>query len=111
MTADLQGTIKMTLPNIKDFEDYQEDDTWEKFTKRFVEQSGRPLPFPCTIFDEEPVEVRNPFSGNSCLLQPDAVAVYDMISGGNLTGNYALVDAGCQWFRQYFPKEYMKLLD
>ena len=40
----------------------------------------RKLPFACVILDSEAVEVRNPFSGASCMLEPDAVAVYDCIS-------------------------------
>ena len=32
----------------------------------------RKLPFECLIMDSEPVEVRNPFSGQSCILEPDA---------------------------------------
>ena len=102
----------MTLPNIEDIEDFEaEEDTWEKFTVSFVAKSGRPLPFECTIYDEEAQKITNPFSGESCMVEPDAVAVYDMISGGNLTGNYELVRQGCDWFRRYFPKQYMILLD
>ena len=71
----------------------------------------RKLPFDCLIMDSEPVEVRNPFSGESCILEPDAVAVYDSIMGANMTGNYKMVEKGCNWFRKYFPVEYMILLD
>jgi hypothetical protein len=88
-----------------------EEQQFEKHTKEYVKITGRALPFKCTIFDFEPVEVTNPFSGEGCLLEPDAVAVYDMITGGNLTGNYELVRQGCDWFRQHFPKQYMILLD
>ena len=45
------------------------------------------------------------------MLEPDAVAVYDMIAGGNLTGDYEIVRQGCDWFRKHFPKQYMILLD
>lgn len=71
----------------------------------------RKLPFKCMILDNAPVEVRNPFSGQSCILEPDAVAVYDSIMGGNMTGNYNIVEKGCNWFRKHFPAEYMILLD
>lgn len=71
----------------------------------------RKLPFECTIYDEAPVEVTNPFSGEACMLEPDAVAVYDTIMGANMTGRYDLVRKGCEWFRKHFPKEYMILLD
>ena len=38
------------------------------------------LPFKCMILDKEPVRVSNPFSGESCMLTPEAVAVYDVIN-------------------------------
>ena len=71
----------------------------------------RKLPFDCIIYDAEPVRITNPFSGESCMLEPDAVAVYDVIMGGNMMGNYDLVAKGCAWFRKHFPAEYMTLLD
>ncbi len=72
---------------------------------------SRPLPFECLILDSEPVSVTNPFSGESCMLPEDAVAVYDMVMGANMFGKYDLVRDGCAWFRKYFPTEYMVLLD
>lgn len=69
------------------------------------------LPFSCAILDLEPVEVRNPFSGEACVLTPEAVAVYDTITGANMTGDYKTVRLGLDWFRKHFPKEYMVLLD
>jgi hypothetical protein len=69
------------------------------------------MPFDCAILDLEPVEVRNPFSGESCVLTPEAVAVYDSISGANMMGDYKMVRQGLDWFRKYFPEEYMILLD
>ena len=63
------------------------------------------------ILDDAPVEVKNPFSGASCMLEPDAVAVYDCITGANITGDYKTVRKGLDWFRKYFPEEYMVLLD
>jgi hypothetical protein len=71
----------------------------------------RKLPFDCMVFDKEPVEVKNPFSGQSCILEPDAVAVYDCISGANMMGDYKTVRKGLDWFRKHFPQEYMILLD
>ena len=69
------------------------------------------LPFKCMILDNEPVEVTNPFSGQSCMLVPEAVAVYDCITGANITGNYDMVRKGLDWFMEHFPEEYMILLD
>ena len=45
------------------------------------------LPFDCTIYDKEPVIVQNPFSGESCELTPEAVAVYDTLKLGTLEGD------------------------
>ena len=69
------------------------------------------LPFKCMILDDEPVQVTNPFSGQSCILVPEAVAVYDCITGANITGNYDMVRKGLDWFMEHFPEEYMILLD
>lgn len=69
------------------------------------------LPFECLILDESPVEVTNPFSGESCMLTPEAAAVYDTIKGAEIMGSYELVQQGIAWFIQHFPEEYMTLLD
>ena len=69
------------------------------------------LPFECEIYDTEPVSVTNPFSGQSCVLTPEAVAVYDMIKGAEMVGEYDLVRKGIDWFREHFPEEYYILLD
>ena len=69
------------------------------------------MPFECAILDLTPVEVRNPFSGESCVLTPEAVAVYDTISGANMMGDYKTARLGLDWFQEHFPKEYMVLLD
>lgn len=71
----------------------------------------RKLPFDCMVIDKEPVRVSNRFSGESVLLQPDAVAVYDSIMGAEMIGDYKRVQKGLDWFRRYFPEEYMVLLD
>jgi hypothetical protein len=69
------------------------------------------LPFKCEIYDTEPVFVENPFSGRGCTLTPEAVAVYDVIRGAEMLGQYELVRQGLDWFREHFPAEYMTLLD
>jgi|TARA_R110000803_G_scaffold131445_1_gene198723 hypothetical protein len=71
----------------------------------------RPLPFQCKIYDKGPVKVINQFSGESCMLEPDAVAVFDSIKGAEITKEYDMAQKGLIWFRKYFPKEYMILLD
>jgi hypothetical protein len=55
--------------------------------------------------------VTNPFSGASCLLTPEAVAVYDIIKGCEYTRNYYSMQQGLEWFQNNYPKEYMLLLD
>jgi len=69
------------------------------------------LPFDCAILDKEPVAVQNPFSGETCMLTPEAVAVYDTIKGSEMMGDYATVRKGLDWFMTNFPEEYFVLLD
>jgi len=69
------------------------------------------LPFDCMVLDKNPVEVKNPFSGESCMLTPEAVAVYDTIKGCEMVGDYDMVAKGLDWFAENFPSEYMVLLD
>lgn len=88
----------------------------EAFMKAFVGKAkkphpDRPLPFKCRILDDKPEEVRNELSGGSCMLEPDAIAVYDMIKGAEMFNDFEIVRKGCDWFKKYFPKEYMVLLD
>jgi|TARA_B100001964_G_scaffold203650_1_gene232847 hypothetical protein len=71
----------------------------------------RKLPFECEILDSKPVEVSNRFTGESCILPPDAVAVYDCIIGAEMMGNYKTVRQGLDWFQKHFITEYMILLD
>jgi len=87
------------------------DLTLQEKTEAFVAQSNRPLPFQCVIFNDEPQLVENRFGGASCMLQPDAIAVYDMIMGAEIMGNWELMDLGKDWFLKYFPEQYMILLD
>lgn len=58
-----------------------------------------------------PETVINPFSGESCELEPEAVAVYDLTKGAEMLEDYATVRACLDYFRQRWPKEYMILLD
>lgn len=81
---------------------------------------NRPLPFTCIVLDE-PETVSNPFTGESVLLSPDAVAVYDVLMGAQLFAQGAkgekadkawdVVRAGLDWFRKHEPRAYMVLLD
>ena len=85
------------------------------------------LPFASADYSTTPLEmetVTNPFSGESIAMPRFAVAVYDVITGSNLMaeqydskhgiGTSPLwndVRKGLDWFKQYFAKEYMVLLD
>jgi|TARA_R110000851_G_scaffold233296_1_gene385825 hypothetical protein len=68
-------------------------------------------PFEGLAIGTEPETVENRFGGDSCLLNPEAVAVYDLIMGAESLGDYDTVEKGCSWFRENFPAEYMVLLD
>ncbi len=57
------------------------------------------------------IEVQNRFSGATASLPWFAVAVYDMIIGAERLEDYKTMQNGLSWFRQYFPKEYMTILD
>jgi len=72
--------------------------------------SNRKLPFDCMVGTDKEM-VTNPFSGESCMLEPDAVAVYDTIMGAQMFSDYKTLQKGLDWFRRYFPAEYMVLLD
>ena len=57
------------------------------------------------------IEVPNRFSGEKASLPWFAVAVYDLIMGAEQFNDYNTMQQGLDWFRQYFPKQYMTLLD
>ena len=63
------------------------------------------------VLDTEPVLVTNPFSGESIELNPVEVTVYDIIMGAQTFGAYRTVQTGLEWFRRFYPREYMILLD
>ena len=85
------------------------------------------LPFADADYSATPLEmetVKNPFSGESIALPKFAVAVYDVTMGSNLIAerydqahgmgtspDWKLVRKGLDWFRRYFAREYMVLLD
>ena len=90
------------------------------------------LPFPDADYSDQPFEmeeVKNPFSGQSIDLPRFAAIIYDTVIDLNLkaerkdsaTGqppgisehqdDWQKVRNGINFFRQYFAKEYMVLLD
>lgn len=68
-------------------------------------------PFAIVIMDKTDVKIENPYSGESVMLTPQAVAVYDCIKGAEQLGESDIMEQGLDWFRQHYPKEYMVLLD
>ena len=83
--------------------------------KQSVEYNGKRYTLPFLVAKEslstEEDTVRNRFGGESCTLPAFAIAVYDVIIGSEMLGDYKTVRQGLDWFRQYFAKEYMVLLD
>ena len=74
-------------------------------------ETNRPLPFDCIIMDANPTKVTHPLSGASCVLPPDAIAVFDTILGAEILNDYKTMRKGLDWFMKYFPTEYFILLD
>ena len=71
----------------------------------------RPMPFDAKILDDEPKMIKNQLSGASIELDPQEIAVYDVIIGAGMTGNYDLVRKGSDWFRKHNPKAHAVLID
>ena len=83
-----------------------------KFTYLPDNQVKVGLSDPLTIFDKEPVEVMNPYSGEKCMLEPVAVAIYEYIKGAEAFGHYGRdFDRARNTFCENWPDEYMTLLD
>ena len=101
---------------IIDFPHFYTEKEMDAFAEMFENESypphpDRPLPFECKIYGNKPEKITNDLSGRSCVLEPDALTVYDIIKGAEMLGNYQSVADGCDWFKKYFPDEYMILLD
>ena len=77
-----------------------------------------------TLDGDKDIEIQNPFSGQSIAMPRFAVAVYDVTMGSNhlaeaedaklgmgASKHWPTVRKGLDWFRRYFAKEYMVLLD
>ena len=60
---------------------------------------------------EENVTISNRFSGQKATLPGYAAAVYDVIIGSEQLQQWDNVRTGLDWFKKYFPKQYMVLLD
>ena len=65
-------------------------------------------------FGKNPLEMKkiaNRFSGVETTLPNFAVAVYDVIMGSEQLRDDKTMRIGLDWFIEYFPNEYMVLLD
>ena len=60
---------------------------------------------------EEGELIENPFSGQKVFLQPDAVAMYDLIKGLEIVEDYKKLRIGLDYFRKTWPDEFYILLD
>jgi hypothetical protein len=67
--------------------------------------------FPGITLYEEGATVENRFSGQTADLDRYGVSLYDLIIGAETIGRYDVVRKGLDIFRQYYPSEYMTLLD
>lgn len=67
--------------------------------------------FPGIHILKEKEFVENPYSGEVVELEPEAVAVYDLAKGSEIVGNYNVLRDCIDWFIDYYPREYMILLD
>lgn len=63
------------------------------------------------IMDLEPAAVENPFSGETYVLTPEELAVYDYLKGCELLGDYSGLRRGLDWFMKNNVEAYMALLD
>ena len=61
--------------------------------------------------DAEPQEITNPYSGQSCMLEPKAISLYDYIKGCEVLGEHSKLSQGLGVFIKHWPEEYMILLD
>jgi len=70
-----------------------------------------PFDLDLEIDKDQTIDVANRFSGEKASLPWFAVAVYDLIMDPEQFDDYDTMRQGFDWFRQYFPKQYMTLLD
>jgi hypothetical protein len=67
--------------------------------------------FPGITLYQEGATVQNRFSGQEATLDRYGVSLYDLIIGAEMVGKYDVVRKGLDIFREYYPSEYMTLLD
>ena len=83
--------------------------------KQSVEYNGKRYTLPFLIAREtlntKEEEVANRFSGQKTTMPEFAAAVYDVIIGSEMFGDYDTVRKGLDWFKQHFAAQYMVVLD
>ena len=86
---------------------------FEKPKKKKVEWHGQTvvLPFNCAVYEEKMVKIKNRFTGEETEMPGYAASVYDTIIGAERFEAWDIVRAGLDWFKKYFPKQYMVVLD
>tara|TARA_R110002012_G_scaffold181168_1_gene347064 strand:+ start:323 stop:577 length:255 start_codon:yes stop_codon:yes gene_type:complete len=73
-----------------------------------------PIPFnDMSIYKpaRELVKVSNRFTGETVEIPNFALSVYDVIMGAESMAQWEMHSKALSWFRKYFPKEYMIILD
>ena len=58
-----------------------------------------------------PEVITNPYSGRSVKLDPVGVALYDLVKGCELIGDYKTMGLALEAFSERYPEEYFLLLD
>ena len=67
--------------------------------------------FPDIVIFSKKELIANRFTGEEIELEPEAVAVYDLCMGAEQFGMWKIVRKCLDWFKEYYPKEYLVLLD
>ena len=85
----------------------------EKPKKTKVKWHGQTvvMPFNCSVYQDKVVKIANRFTGEETEMPGYAASVYDTIIGAERFEAWDVMRAGLDWFRQYFPKQYMVVLD
>ena len=85
----------------------------EKPKNKTVKWHGQQVtrPFDCSVYQDKTVKIQNRFSGEETEMPGYAASVYDTIIGAERFEAWDTVRAGLDWFKKYFPKQYMVVLD
>jgi len=85
----------------------------EKLEPKTVDWHGKKItmPFDCSVYTEGSIIIANRFSGEETAVPGYAASVYDTIIGAESFEEYNTMRLGLDWFKKYFPAQYMVLLD